>query len=48
MILVKIVQLKVVGIVILLPESEFGIYHWPETGFGIPEVGFHRISEFGF
>ena len=42
------ILLKVVGIVILLPESEFGIYHWSEPGFGIPEVGFNRILEFGF
>ena len=32
--------MKVVGNQILHPQSELRIDHWPETGFGIPEVGF--------
>ena len=44
----KVADVKVVGSEIWLPEWEFGFDHLPETGIGIPEVGFYRILEFRF
>ena len=45
---VIVAGLRVVGIEILIPESEVGIDHNWVAGFGLSEVGFVRNSEFRF